>query len=344
MKKILFIGDAESIHLKKYTDYFLSKDYDVHLATFSLVNHTNVNNVYFLSKKKVKNSGKNYHYLFSINKLSKIIKNIEPNYVNAHFSYSMGLIAYLALRLTNVECSFSIVCHGSDILDFPLKICNLINKFVLSKADKVISVSNQITDRILNYGIDNNKIFTGQYGVNLNDTKNVEERDIDFISIRNYVPNSRIDEILKIVGSKKYNEKKIVFVLPKISDEKFDLIEKTYKKITFYKYVKHVDLLKILKRSKFYISATKSDGSSLSLMEAMVSGTIPIVSNIPSNREWIVDGLNGRLFRSFEELDEILSEQIIDYDSARKLNFDLIYKKGDYNKQMERIERFLTKI
>ena len=44
-----------------------------------------------------------------------------------------------------------------------------------------------------------------------------------------------------------------------------------------------------------YISCTQSDGTSVSLLEAMATGLPPVVSDIPSNREWIVEGHNGWL-------------------------------------------------
>ncbi len=44
-----------------------------------------------------------------------------------------------------------------------------------------------------------------------------------------------------------------------------------------------------------YISCTQSDGTSVSLLEAMASGLPPVVTDIPSNREWIVEGHNGWL-------------------------------------------------
>ena len=39
------------------------------------------------------------------------------------------------------------------------------------------------------------------------------------------------------------------------------------------------------------------DGSSVTLMEALASGLPCLVSDIPGNKEWVEDGLNGWLFR-----------------------------------------------
>jgi len=48
--------------------------------------------------------------------------------------------------------------------------------------------------------------------------------------------------------------------------------------------------------SDVYISASHSDGSSISLLEAMACGKPAIVSDIPGNREWVQEGVNGWLF------------------------------------------------
>jgi len=45
-----------------------------------------------------------------------------------------------------------------------------------------------------------------------------------------------------------------------------------------------------------YLSASHSDGSSVSLLEALASGLPALVSDIPGNREWVQPGGNGLLF------------------------------------------------
>lgn len=68
------------------------------------------------------------------------------------------------------------------------------------------------------------------------------------------------------------------------------------------------DLPKYLSESEIYISASISDGTSVSLLEAMTAGRICICRDFPSNREWISAGQNGFLFSSPEELSEILTK------------------------------------
>jgi L-malate glycosyltransferase len=47
-----------------------------------------------------------------------------------------------------------------------------------------------------------------------------------------------------------------------------------------------------------YVSCAKSDGISISLLEAMATGLPVIVTDIPSNREWVAEPENGWLARS----------------------------------------------
>lgn len=52
-----------------------------------------------------------------------------------------------------------------------------------------------------------------------------------------------------------------------------------------------------------YISPSHSDGSSISLLEAMACERPVLVSNIPGNREWVTAGRNGQLFSDGSEVD-----------------------------------------
>ena len=60
----------------------------------------------------------------------------------------------------------------------------------------------------------------------------------------------------------------------------------------FLPYEENIDLVA---KSRFLLSLTNSDGASLSVMEGMAVGTVPILSDIPANREWVDDGVNGFL-------------------------------------------------
>ena len=53
-----------------------------------------------------------------------------------------------------------------------------------------------------------------------------------------------------------------------------------------------------MNESNFYVSASRSYGSSVSLMEALATGFICIVSDFPTNREWVDHQKSGFLFQN----------------------------------------------
>jgi len=344
-KKIFFVADAKSIHTAKWVDYFVLNGYDVYLATFSTVNNTKCNNIFYLSNINSNNSGGNYHYLLSIGKLSKIFKEINPDFINAHYSYSMGIIALLAKNRAKIKARFSVVCHGSDILDTPNRfIFDNLNRYILNSCDKVFVVSDQIKDKIETFGINTDKIFVGQYGIKL-DSQESFTKDIDILSNRAYVPNSRIDFLLDSLDIFENRNLNIVFVVAHISDNDFNNISKKYPDITFYKEIEYSKMMNLMSRAKIYISATQSDGTALSLLEAMKYKLVPIVSNIVSNRSWILDGINGYLFNGkkdfIQKVERVLNMEKEDIEDISKNNLKLLKNRGNYNKQMKKIEEFL---
>ena len=74
-----------------------------------------------------------------------------------------------------------------------------------------------------------------------------------------------------------------------------------------------------LEKADIYISASKSDGSSLSLLEAMAIGTPSLVTDNPANREWIEDNLSGYLFTGNSGLELALKVRNVALDSILKL-------------------------
>ena len=72
-------------------------------------------------------------------------------------------------------------------------------------------------------------------------------------------------------------------------------------RVQFAGQVSNADLPRYHRSADLYVSASHSDGSSISLLETMACGTPAIVSDIPGNREWVEAGVNGWLFRDGDD-------------------------------------------
>ena len=75
------------------------------------------------------------------------------------------------------------------------------------------------------------------------------------------------------------------------------------------------------RNADLYISASHSDGTSISLLEAMACGKPVLVSDIPGNLEWVEAGINGWLFPdgNAEILAQAISQAVTERDKLPEM-------------------------
>jgi glycosyltransferase involved in cell wall biosynthesis len=73
--------------------------------------------------------------------------------------------------------------------------------------------------------------------------------------------------------------------------------------------VSQADLPRWYRKSDVFVSSSHVDGSSVSLMEALACGVPALVSDIPANKEWVQEGVNGWLFQDGNS--DALAEKIL---------------------------------
>jgi glycosyltransferase involved in cell wall biosynthesis len=122
-------------------------------------------------------------------------------------------------------------------------------------------------------------------------------------------------------------------------------------KVHFGGYVAQADLPRWYHMADLYISPSHVDGSSVSLMEALASGLPCLVSDIPGNQEWIVDGENGWLFRD-GDVDDLIQKILYAIknrklfkkigESARKTAEQKADWKKNFGKLLEAYEHILS--
>lgn len=102
-------------------------------------------------------------------------------------------------------------------------------------------------------------------------------------------------------------------------------------------------LASLLARAEVAVSASRSDSTSQSLLEAMAAGAIPVVTDIPGNREWVAPGDGARLFAPGDAagLAGAVDAVLRDPDwaaAARARNAQRIARAGDWHANLARIE------
>ena len=161
--KICYLADANNIHTKKMCEYFANKGYDVSVIS---LNDGEIPNVKVYSMKvETLYSGSAFskiHYLGKLKRIKKIVKEINPDILHAHYASSYGLIA----ALINFKPTILSV-WGSDVYDFPKE--SFINKEVLKynlkKADCILSTSYVMKRETEKYS--NKDIIVTPFGVDI---------------------------------------------------------------------------------------------------------------------------------------------------------------------------------
>jgi glycosyltransferase involved in cell wall biosynthesis len=77
----------------------------------------------------------------------------------------------------------------------------------------------------------------------------------------------------------------------------------------------HFELLHEMRKYEYFILASKFEGNPKVLIEAVSSGCVPLVSNIPNNKEIVKDGVNGHTFKLNDTGKEKILRVLSNYSS-----------------------------
>jgi L-malate glycosyltransferase len=106
-------------------------------------------------------------------------------------------------------------------------------------------------------------------------------------------------------------------------------------------------LSRVMRESHIYVSMSRSDGTSSSLLEAFASGVFPVVSDIPANREWFDPTLPNMSLVPLDD-DEALAAAImraIENPALRSRavahNRNLVERQADIRQTMPRLLQLL---
>jgi glycosyltransferase involved in cell wall biosynthesis len=104
-----------------------------------------------------------------------------------------------------------------------------------------------------------------------------------------------------------------------------------------------LELADRLGRAAVYASIPDTDGSSVTLLQAMAAGSFPVVSDIPSNREWI-DREGGAVvpLRDAPALATALADALLDAERrevAAERNREVIAREATWDRNMDRMEQ-----
>lgn len=350
--KICFLAHAGSIHTERWIRYFVDRGHSVALISFTpaSLQYAGVDLHLLTGRWSISRERANLHYLLRLPRLRSLLSELKPDLINAHFLSSYGLMAALTRP---AGCPLAVTLHGSDILLFPKRsrLHVKATRFALNRSDLICSVAQHITDTLPHYLTRSVPVLTMQYGLDLRHfapQDGPEPRGPLCFSNRALVPLSKIETLVTAGQILHSLDSPLTIKVAGTGGEMMHLkkvveAQGLGRRIEFIGQVDHREMPALLRSAAIYVTMARSDGTSLSLLEAMACGAFPVVSDIAANREWIEDGVNGYVVApdSATDLAHKLEMAWADADLRRRAaeyNWALIQEKADYRRNMAAIE------
>jgi glycosyltransferase involved in cell wall biosynthesis len=328
MKRLLLVG-SNTIHTYNY--HQLISDYFDEILVI-----TDKANDYLkeIRCEEVRFSIRNPLYINkSLSDIHKIFLAFKPDIIHIQ---QAGTESWLTLRAARkIQIPKIVTAWGSDILITPQMgfLYKKMIKYILEKADYFTCDSLYVASRMQELAAPQNlDITVANFGINIKLEEILKEKII--YSNRLHKELYRIDKIIKAfyLFNQRNKEEGWKLVIAGEGEETGNLKSLADKlgiadHVRFVGWIDHESNSEYYNKSLIYVSIPESDATSISLLEAMAAGCIPVVSDLPANKEWITDGKNGVIVKDEKEnfLDKVLQ---LDIDEVKKFNKELIKQRG----------------
>jgi glycosyltransferase involved in cell wall biosynthesis len=110
----------------------------------------------------------------------------------------------------------------------------------------------------------------------------------------------------------------------------------------------HPELPKWFRAATAYVSCAKCDGTSVSLLEAMSTGLPVVVSDIPSNREWVRQDENGWLASDADQfarrlltVSQLTNDQ---HEAISRANRQLVHERADWDRNFASVAQLCERL
>lgn len=339
--KILVIG-PDSPHLEK----FISR-IDIPSYQMEIISSGGTHVSYHPITKLNFSLSKLLNFFVTRRKIKQIAVRFQPDIVWVHQANSYALYTVIALRK---KFPIVLTAWGSDILVAPLKskLIKLITQFILKNIDFITADAKFLGEKARAL-VPKKKIPLEicQLGI---DPLNVslEKKNIVY-SNRGHKPLYRIKEVIeafeRFSSSQKENWRLIVAGYGTETENLKSLVDKLQltDQVEFVGFLSPIENAKWYGQAKVFVSIPESDGTAVSLLEAMYYGCIPVVSDLPANHEWIKHNINGHIVTDLK--DNFIADSLsIDTGILQTINKEIITQSATPESCQEKFIEVINKV
>ena len=236
--------------------------------------------------------------------LRRVLRKIQPDLVLAGPLQRSALLAALSGFQPLVSMSW-----GYDLIFDARRgpLWRWATRFVLQRSRLLLGDSAVLRNMAKGYGMPDEHILTFPWGVDLEHytpgkTEPGSRPDLTLLSTRGWEPIYGIDVLARgfvDAAQKLPNLRLLMLGQGSLAGDLRRIFQQggVIERVHMPGLINQAELPRYYHLADLYISASHSDGSSISLLEAMACGRPALVSGIPGNKEWVCEGENGWLFQ-----------------------------------------------
>jgi len=256
--------------------------------------------------------------------LKRVIKKIKPDLIQAGPIQTSALL----VALTGFQPLLSVSWGYDLLLDAEKDVFwRWATHYTLHHSALMVGDCATIRQRAVSYGMDDNFIVTFPWGIDL-----AHFKPIDYLLTTIHNQRSEASHTLPVEGSQEPQKEAFTILSTRSWEEVYgvDVFARAFvmaaqqndglnlvmlgngsqaavlreifsdggvlERVSLPGQVSYANLPRYYRSADLYVSASHSDGTSISLLEAMACGLPVLVSDIPGNREWVKQGIQGWLF------------------------------------------------
>ncbi|KQV95942.1 glycosyltransferase [Rhizobacter sp. Root1221] len=245
-------------------------------------------------------AGGNVGVLRSLPLLGRWLREVDADWLNPHYLTSHGTLAWLAKRFWRLRARIVGSAWGSDILVTPSQSAayRLLTRRVLRACALCTSDSSHMTERMQVLGA--GEVMTFPFGLEAMPPAPGEKVPWLFFANRGLEPLYQPDRVLVLFSRVLATHPEARLVVANGGSLR-GALEHQALALGIAHAVQFVGRLDAATqagwydRAQWYVSLPASDSVAVSVLEAMAHGCIPLLSDLPANRELVRDGDNGRI-------------------------------------------------
>ncbi len=313
--RLLFLADARSPHTRRWCEAAEALGYEVLLAS------AQPNRVGWRRFVPLVELGK-LTYVLAADDVRALAAEVDQ--VVAHFLPAYGLSAALS------GVPFKLVVWGSDVLAWPRGWRRRVARLVLSRASWVAADSIEVRRhlRALGYPPERVKLFAHGPSEDVWEVP-VGHKELLILHARPLEPLYRPVQVVRAAAGL---GARLVFThLGSLADRVQNEAYAWGVRAEILGFLPRREFLDLLAKARVFVAFPRHDATSVALLEAMALGAVPVLSDTPSAREWVLNGVNGLLARSERELALALKRALEDdklLERAREINPRLVRERA----------------